>query len=192
VWKKVSDRTIAFMQFDIAEHYHRLLTLFEETRPDVVVHFVEQRAAPYSMKSSFQKRYTVNNNTNATNNILAAIVESGLDIHLVHLGTMGVYGYGAAGVKIPEGYLRIKLDTETGETIPPKAIARHSAAPTISLRPRFASRTCTGLARITKEASSRISSRKFWRERSWSSMATAAKLGTTYSSAISVREYIWR
>jgi UDP-sulfoquinovose synthase len=117
VWKKVSDKTIAFMQFDIAEHYHRLLTLFEDFRPDVVVHFAEQRAAPYSMKSSFHKRYTVNNNINATNNVLAAIVESGSDVHLVHLGTMGVYGYGAAGVKIPEGYLRIKLDTETGETI---------------------------------------------------------------------------
>ena len=34
--------------------------------------------------------------------MLAAIVESGLDIHLVHLGTMGVYGYGTAGIKIPK------------------------------------------------------------------------------------------
>jgi len=38
----------------------------------------------------------------ATNNLLAAVVESGLDSHIVHLGTMGVYGYGTAGVKIPE------------------------------------------------------------------------------------------
>ena len=69
------------------------------------------------MKSSWHKRYTVNNNLNATNNVLAAIVESGLDIHLVHLGTMGVYGYGTAGMKIPEGYLLVKVDTSDGETI---------------------------------------------------------------------------
>jgi UDP-sulfoquinovose synthase len=66
------------------------------------------------MKSSWHKRYTVNNNLNATNNLLAAIVESGLDTHVVHLGTMGVYGYGAAGVKIPEGYLRVKIETDDG------------------------------------------------------------------------------
>ena len=65
-----------------------------EWRPDAVVHFAEQRAAPYSMKSSWHKRYTVDNNLNATNNLLAAIVEAGVDAHVVHLGTMGVYGYG--------------------------------------------------------------------------------------------------
>ena len=52
------------------------------------------------MKSSYHKRYTVDNNLNATNNLLAAITESGLDIHVVHLGTMGVY-YGTAGMQIP-------------------------------------------------------------------------------------------
>ncbi len=116
-WAEITGRVIPFYQFDIAEHYHRLLTLFEEFKPDAVVHFAEQRAAPYSMKSSFHKRYTVNNNINATNNVLAAVVESGNDIHLVHLGTMGVYGYGTAGMKIPEGYLLVKIDTPAGETI---------------------------------------------------------------------------
>lgn len=116
-WAETTGTYIPFFQFDIAEHYHRLLTLFEELRPDAVVHFAEQRAAPYSMKSSFHKRYTVNNNLNATNNVLAAIVETGNDIHLVHLGTMGVYGYGTAGMKIPEGYLSVKVDTPAGETI---------------------------------------------------------------------------
>ena len=66
------------------------------------------------MKSSWHKRYTVSNNLNATNDVLCAIVESGVDVHLVHLGTMGVYGYGTAGMKIPEGYLRVKVDTAEG------------------------------------------------------------------------------
>jgi UDP-sulfoquinovose synthase len=116
-WKELSGKEIGFRRFDVANHYHRLLSLIEEWRPEVVVHFAEQRAAPYSMKSSWHKRYTVNNNLNATNNLLAAIVESGVDVHVVHLGTMGVYGYGTAGMKIPEGYLRVKLESDDGQTI---------------------------------------------------------------------------
>ncbi|MCU1656359.1 MAG: UDP-sulfoquinovose synthase [Pseudonocardiales bacterium] len=116
-WKQLTGNEIAYHRFDVAEHYHRLLSLLEEYRPDTVIHFAEQRAAPYSMKSSWHKRYTVKNNLNATNNLLAAIVESGQDMHVVHLGTMGVYGYGSAGMKIPEGYLRVMLETDDGDVI---------------------------------------------------------------------------
>ncbi|MDT4926321.1 MAG: UDP-sulfoquinovose synthase [Pseudonocardiales bacterium] len=114
-WEEVSGKKITFSRYDVAENYHRLLTQLETFRPEAVVHFAEQRAAPYSMKSSAHKRYTVSNNLNATNNLLAAIVESGLDPHVVHLGTMGVYGYGTAGMKIPEGYLRVKVETDSGD-----------------------------------------------------------------------------
>ncbi|MDO5530162.1 MAG: NAD-dependent epimerase/dehydratase family protein, partial [Paracoccus sp. (in: a-proteobacteria)] len=113
-WREVSGREIRFERIDIARDYDRLLDLLRREEPAAMVHFAEQRAAPYSMKSSAHKRYTVDNNLNATNNVLAAIVESGLDIHLVHLGTMGVYGYGTAGMKIPEGYLRVSVDTANG------------------------------------------------------------------------------
>jgi UDP-sulfoquinovose synthase len=116
-WKEVSGRDIRFEMINVAKNYARLLRLIENERPDAMVHFAEQRAAPYSMKSSFHKRYTVDNNINATNNILAAIVESGVDAHLVHLGTMGVYGYGTAGMKIPEGYLPVKIETDDGREI---------------------------------------------------------------------------
>lgn len=114
VWKELTGKHIPFYNFTVGEHYDLLLNLIEEEEPDAIVHFAEQRAAPYSMKSSSHKRYTVNNNLNATNDVLAAIVESKRDIHLVHLGTMGVYGYGTSGMKIPEGYLKVKLDTEQG------------------------------------------------------------------------------
>jgi UDP-sulfoquinovose synthase len=112
VWKECTGNSIAFHNFSVAEHYHRLLTLIAEMRPDAIVHFAEQRAAPYSMKSSYHKRYTVGNNLNATNNLLAAVVESQVNTHVVHLGTMGVYGYGAAGMKIPEGYLPITTESD--------------------------------------------------------------------------------
>jgi UDP-sulfoquinovose synthase len=116
-WKEVSGREIRFERITVGENYHRLLTKIREEQPDVIVHFAEQRAAPYSMKSSWHKRYTVNNNLNATNDVLCAMVESKVDAHLVHLGTMGVYGYGTAGMKIPEGYLKVFLNTEEGDQI---------------------------------------------------------------------------
>lgn len=116
-WSEISGNNIAFHNFNVARNYQRLLDLIKERQPDAVVHFAEQRSAPYSMKSSTHKRYTVDNNLNATNNLLAAIVESGQDIHVVHLGTMGVYGYGTAGMKIPEGYLNVKTETDEGKLI---------------------------------------------------------------------------
>lgn len=116
-WKSLTGKTIRFLNFDVSENYHRLLTLLQEVKPVSVIHFAEQRAAPYSMKSSFHKRYTVNNNINATHNLLAAVVEAGLDTHIVHLGTMGVYGYGTAGMKIPEGYLNVKVKSDTGDLL---------------------------------------------------------------------------
>ncbi len=115
VWQEVSGETIGFYNLDIAQEYERLLHVILAEEPDAIVHFAEQRAAPYSMKSPRHKRYTVDNNLNATHNVLCAIVESGLDIHVAHLGTMGVYGYGTAGMKIPEGYLDVEVKTDTGE-----------------------------------------------------------------------------
>ena len=115
-WKEVSGKDISFANIDIAQDYAGFVEFLRSFAPDAVVHFAEQRAAPYSMKNPTTKRYTVDNNINATHNLLAAVVETGLDIHVVHLGTMGVYGYGTAGMQIPEGYLDIKVAVpEQGE-----------------------------------------------------------------------------
>ncbi len=114
-WREITGKTIDFHNFSVGTNYQRLLDLILEEKPDVVIHFAEQRSAPYSMKSASHKRYTVDNNLNATHDVLAAIVESKLDIHLVHLGTMGVYGYGTAGMKIPEGYLKVKVEGENSQ-----------------------------------------------------------------------------
>jgi UDP-sulfoquinovose synthase len=116
-WKEVSGRTIEFRYLDVANDYQALLDLLRDEKVDSLVHFAEQRAAPYSMKGPRQKRYTVDNNLNATHNVLCAVVESGRDIHVVHLGTMGVYGYGTAGMKIPEGYLNVQVVTPEGKVV---------------------------------------------------------------------------
>ncbi|WP_203457111.1 NAD-dependent epimerase/dehydratase family protein [Paenibacillus tepidiphilus] len=116
-WEEVSGRRIPHYLLNVAEDYSGLLEIIRQEEPDVIIHFAEQRSAPYSMKSPRLKCYTVNNNINATHNVLCAIVESGLDIHLIHLGTMGVYGYGTAKMQIPEGYLEVEVTTETGEKV---------------------------------------------------------------------------
>lgn len=111
-WEQETGKKIAFHNLDIATDYDKFLALIKDQKPEAIVHFAEQRSAPYSMKNSTTKRYTVNNNINVTNNVLAAIVESGLEIHLVHLGTMGVYGYGTAGISVPEGYLEVAINKD--------------------------------------------------------------------------------
>jgi UDP-sulfoquinovose synthase len=114
-WEQVGGRAMRFVHLDIAREYERLLELLRSERPEAIVHFAEQRAAPYSMKTSATKRYTVDNNVNGTHNLLAAIVESGVDVHIVHLGTMGVYGYGShRGATIPEGYLTVEVPQPDG------------------------------------------------------------------------------
>ncbi|WP_063293420.1 NAD-dependent epimerase/dehydratase family protein [Pseudovibrio sp. Ad5] len=109
-WEELTGNTIRFANITLGTDYDRLLQLLKHEKPDAIIHFAEQRAAPYSMKSSWHRRYTVSNNLNATNDVLSAIVEAELDTHLVHLGTMGVYGYSTVGCEIPEGYLRVHLD----------------------------------------------------------------------------------
>ena len=118
IWQQVGGRTLDFEHIDVATEYDQFKAWLGEWRPDAVVHFAEQRAAPYSMKSDRHKTYTVNNNVNATHNLLNALVATELDAHVVHLGTMGVYGYSTAGASIPEGYLDVDLTLDDGTKAP--------------------------------------------------------------------------
>jgi len=108
-WKEVSGKDMKFVNLDVAKEYDLLVQLIKDEKPDSIVHFAEQRAAPYSMKNSKTKRYTVDNNVSGSNNLCCAVIESEVDAHIVHLGTMGVYGYGTSGGEIPEGYIDIIL-----------------------------------------------------------------------------------
>ena len=116
-WHSVAGREIRFVKADATE-FDTVLDLLRAERPDAVVHFAEQRAAPYSMKSPGHKNYTVGNNVSATHSLLNAIVETGGETHLVHLGTMGVYGYGHDDpVPVPDGYLDVRFDTPDGREV---------------------------------------------------------------------------
>lgn len=113
-WHETTGHTITTAEFDVAHDYDALVAFLENTRPDAVVHFAEQRSAPYSMKTPWHKRYTVDNNLNATNNLLVALIQLGLDTHVVHLGSMGVYGYETVPVDLPEGYLTVSYPDREG------------------------------------------------------------------------------
>jgi len=108
-WKEVSGKDIKFVNLDVAKEYDLLVQLIKDEKPDTIIHFAEQRAAPYSQKNSKTKRYTIDNNVSGSNNLCCAILDSELDVHIVHLGTMGVYGYGTSGGEIPEGYIDVTL-----------------------------------------------------------------------------------
>jgi len=107
---------LSYQAFDITKEITRLQNVLYNFKPDAIVHFAEQRAAPYSMISDKHRRYTVDNNIVGTSNVLSSIVEVDPSIHLVHLGTMGVYGYSKDFGAIPEGYLDMKVNS-TGQDV---------------------------------------------------------------------------
>jgi UDP-sulfoquinovose synthase len=109
-WKDVSGNTITPYIGDLTNHTFVMDTLrvFE---PDAVVHFAEQRSAPYSMIDREHAVYTQVNNVVGTLNLLYAIAELNPDIHLVKLGTMGEYG--SPNIDIEEGFIEI---THKGRT----------------------------------------------------------------------------
>lgn len=101
---------LSYRLMDVAGEPHKLLDLLSAEKPAAVVHFAEQRSAPYSMLGFSQRNYTVSNNVIGTHNIASALIELDmLETHFVHLGTMGVYGYDDALGKIPEGYLEVTV-----------------------------------------------------------------------------------
>ena len=116
VWRELTGHDIGFERIDVASDYPGLKSWLGDVRPDAILHLAKQRAAPYSMKSDRHKNYTVSNNVNATHQVLNALVELSLDAHLVHIGTMGVYGYANIGATIPEGYLPVDIRLDDGGT----------------------------------------------------------------------------
>jgi UDP-sulfoquinovose synthase len=116
-WREVSGRDVKAYVGDLtdAEFTHRTLARF---RPDAVVHFAEQRSAPYSMIDRAHAVYTQQNNIVGTLNLLYAIAEVDPDIHLVKLGTMGEYG--TPNIDIEEGWLTVTHNGRTDRVLYPK------------------------------------------------------------------------
>jgi UDP-sulfoquinovose synthase len=104
-WRQISGEDIEFFSGDITE-YDFISEVMKKFSPDAVVHFAEQRAAPYSMIDRKHAVFTQVNNVVGTLNLLFAIREFRPDCHLVKLGTMGEYG--TPNIDIEEGYLTVE------------------------------------------------------------------------------------
>ena len=103
-WREVSGRQIRVRIGDVLD-YEALASVFQEVQPEAVVHFAEQRSAPYSMIDREHAVYTQTNNVIGTLNVLYAIKDFAPDCHLVKLGTMGEYG--TPNIDIEEGFIEI-------------------------------------------------------------------------------------
>ena len=108
-WNKLNKKKIKFYKVDVAKYTVKLEALIKKIKPDTIVHFAEQRSAPYSMIDLKTRNYTISNNLISNNNILYLIAKLNPKIHLIHLGTMGVYGYDFSKYLVPEGYYKAKL-----------------------------------------------------------------------------------
>ncbi len=105
VWRQLTGKTIESLVGDVTD-YDFLSSVFTGFEPDAVIHFAEQRSAPYSMIDRKHAVFTQVSNVVSTLNVLFAIKEFRPDCHLIKLGTMGEYG--TPNIDIEEGYLRIE------------------------------------------------------------------------------------
>jgi UDP-sulfoquinovose synthase len=110
VWQELTGKSIEQFVGDVSD-YDFLSGVIEKFQPDAVVHFAEQRSAPYSMIDRKHAVFTQVNNVVGTLNLLFALKELRPDCHLVKLGTMGEYG--TPNIDIEEGYIRIEHNGRT-------------------------------------------------------------------------------
>lgn len=113
-WKSLTGKSIELYIGDICD-FEFLSETFKSFEPDAVVHFGEQRSAPYSMIDRSRAVFTQQNNVIGTLNVLFAIKEFREQCHLVKLGTMGEYG--TPNIDIEEGYITITHNGRT-DTLP--------------------------------------------------------------------------
>ena len=104
-WQRLTGKTIAVEQGDLTE-YEVVRAAIQRYQPETIVHYAEQRSAPYSMIDREHAVFTQVNNVVGTLNVLYAMHELAPDAHLVKLGTMGEYG--TPNIAIEEGYIEIE------------------------------------------------------------------------------------
>lgn len=105
IYQSISGQDIKVHIGDLTE-YRLMEWLIREYSPDVVVHYAEQPAAPYSMMGIDEARLTLNNNLNVTFNLIQTLVTNAPKTHIIKLGTMGEYG--TPNIDIEEGWIEIE------------------------------------------------------------------------------------
>jgi len=105
VWEELTGKKIELFVGDVTD-YEFLVSHFRAFEPEAVIHFAEQRSAPYSMIDRKHAVFTQINNLVGTLNLVFAIQEFAPQCHLVKLGTMGEYG--TPNIDIEEGFISIE------------------------------------------------------------------------------------
>jgi UDP-sulfoquinovose synthase len=106
-WTHLTGKAIELFVGDVMD-YEFLLSTVKQFEPETIIHFAEQRSAPYSMIDRKHAVFTQVNNVVGTLNVLFAIREVQPDCHLIKLGTMGEYG--TPNIDIEEGYIEIEYN----------------------------------------------------------------------------------
>ena len=104
-WARQTGKSIDLFVGDVMD-YDFLASAVQQSEPETIIHFAEQRSAPYSMIDRKHAVFTQTNNVMGTLNVLFAIREIRPDCHLIKLGTMGEYG--TPNIDIEEGYIEIE------------------------------------------------------------------------------------
>ena len=117
VWEETTGRRIESFHGDLTDADFAYETI-RRFGPESIVHFAEQRAAPYSMIDRKHAVYTQTNNIVGTLNVMFAMGELDRDIHLVKLGTMGEYG--TPNIDIEEGWLEVEHNGRSDRVLYPK------------------------------------------------------------------------
>lgn len=104
-WRELTGKSVDLFVGDITD-YDFLIKSLHQFEPEAIVHFGEQRSAPFSMIDREHAVLTQVNNVVGTLNILYAMRQDFPDCHLVKLGTMGEYG--TPNIDIEEGYITIE------------------------------------------------------------------------------------
>lgn len=118
IFRSLSDTDIKVQIGDCTD-YRTVESLFLDIQPEAVIHYAEQPSAPYSMIGYDQAQLTLNNNLNATFNLIWAVMEHAPDCHIIKLGTMGEYG--TPNIDIEEGWLEIDHNGRKDKFLFPRA-----------------------------------------------------------------------
>ena len=105
IWEEITGKKINIHIGDVTDYYF-LKSIFEEYKPDVVIHYAEQPSAPYSMLNRDKAAFTITNNLISTLNVAYAVKEVKPSCHIIKLGTMGEYG--TPNIDIEEGWIEIE------------------------------------------------------------------------------------
>lgn len=92
--------------------------IFQDFQPEAAIHYAEQPSGPYSMSGYNEAYKTLNNNLNATFNLIWSVIECMPDCHIIKLGTMGEYG--TPNIDIEEGWIEIEHNNRKDKFIFPR------------------------------------------------------------------------